>query len=62
MIYKAEDCEYTILIADLMVTLDSLDEFIIKLWIGSKDCKKESELKLIIVSIIYFTILLTVFR
>lgn len=37
MIYKAEDCEYTILIADLMVTLDSLDEFIIKLWIGSKD-------------------------
>lgn len=37
MIYKAEDCEYTVLIADLMVTLDSLKKFTLKIWVGSKD-------------------------
>ena len=37
MIQKCEDCEYSILIADLMVTLDSADEFVMKVWIGGKE-------------------------
>ena len=35
MIKKNDDCEYTITIADLMVTLSELDEFIVWIWIGS---------------------------
>ena len=37
MIRKCDDCEYTVLIADLMVTLDKLDDFILKIWIGGKE-------------------------
>ena len=33
MIKVCDDCEYTILIADLIETLASLDEFILKIWI-----------------------------
>lgn len=37
MISKCEDCEYSILIADLMVTLDSADVFVLKIWMGGKE-------------------------
>ena len=37
MIAKCEDCEYTITIADLMVTLDMLDKFELKIWITGSD-------------------------
>ena len=33
MIAKCEDCDYTISIADLMVTLSQLDKFELKIWI-----------------------------
>lgn len=33
MIAKCEDCEYTVSIADLMVTLSKLDKFELKIWI-----------------------------
>lgn len=35
MIAKCDDCEYTISIADLMVTLSQLDNFTLKIWIGN---------------------------
>ena len=37
MIAKCEDCEYTITIADLMVTLDYLDKFELKIWIRGSE-------------------------
>lgn len=37
MIRKCDDCEYAVLIADLMVTLDKLDEFLLKIWTGGKE-------------------------
>lgn len=33
MIYKHEDCEYSITIADLMVTLDKLEQFKLEIWL-----------------------------
>lgn len=36
MIAKCEDCEYTVSIADLMVTLSKLDKFRLLIWIGSE--------------------------
>ena len=36
-IKKCEDCEYSVLIADLMVTLDSMDVFLLKIWTGGKE-------------------------
>jgi hypothetical protein len=37
MIQKCDDCEYALAIADLMVTLDSLDFFVLKIWIGGRE-------------------------
>ena len=37
MISKCEDCDYTITIADLMVMLSELDEFILKIWISGSE-------------------------
>ena len=37
MIRKCDDCEYSVLIADLMVTLDRADQFILKIWTGGKE-------------------------
>ncbi len=35
MISKCEDCEYTVTIADLMVTLSELEHFFVQFWINS---------------------------
>lgn len=37
MISKLEENEYTYLIADLMITLDQADEFVVKFWISGND-------------------------
>ena len=37
MIYKQNDCEYTITIADLMVTLDKLKYFHLSIWIRGNE-------------------------
>lgn len=37
MIAKCDDCEYSITIADLMVTLSQLDEFNLKIWITGSE-------------------------
>ena len=35
MISKCDDCEYTVTIADLMVTLSELEHFFVQFWINS---------------------------
>lgn len=35
MISKCDDCEYTVTIADLMVTLSELEHFYVQFWINS---------------------------
>lgn len=37
MIAKCDECEYTVSVADLMVTLDKLDKFDLKIWISSSE-------------------------
>ena len=37
MIAKCDDCEYTVSIADLMVTLSKLDKFDLKIWINGSE-------------------------
>lgn len=34
---KVDDNEYTFLIADLMITLDQSDEFVVKFWICGRE-------------------------
>ena len=41
MIAKCEDCEYTISIADLMITLSELDKFTLKIWITGTELALE---------------------
>ena len=35
MISKCDDCEYTVTIADLMVTLSELEHFYVQFWINN---------------------------
>ena len=35
MISKCDDCEYTVTIADLMMTLSELEHFYVQFWINS---------------------------
>lgn len=42
-IYKKEGCDYSVMIADLMITLDSLKKFIVKFWIGTVEVPYEYE-------------------
>lgn len=37
MIKVCDDCEYTVLIADLIETLASLDEFRLKMWVNGNE-------------------------
>ena len=37
MISLCDDCEYTILIADLIETLASMKKFVLRIWIGSNE-------------------------
>ena len=37
MISKCDDCEYTILIAELMVTLSKLDKFTLMIWVNTSE-------------------------
>ena len=37
LIYKHEDCEYSITLADLMVTLDKLESFRLMIWLRGNE-------------------------
>lgn len=37
MIKKCDDCEYSIVIADLMVTLDQMEKYTLKIWTTGKE-------------------------
>ena len=41
MIAKCEDCEYTVTIADLMVTLSKLEKFNLRLWVTGSELPLE---------------------
>ena len=37
MISVCQDCEYTVLIADLIETLSAMDKFVLRIWIGNNE-------------------------
>ena len=43
MIDKVNDCEYSFMIADLMVMLSGLDKYVVKIWVGSELAFKYSD-------------------